>query len=255
MDSMIYVEVRAAEGGEDAKLLVRDLIAIYVRYATRNHLTVEIVEDRPGQMTLEIGGDRAAERFSHEAGGHRFQRIPPTEKRGRVHTSTVTTAVLAPEAGLPALLEADVEEVLFRKAAGHGGQNVNKTATAVRLLHRPSGIRVECCSERSQKQNREAARRLLAARVATAAQAAQAAGRAAERLRQVGSGMRGDKVRTYRERDDRVTDHRTGRRCTMAQAREGKLDLLLPDAALPQNGQIGAGFEAGAGVLRQSDVV
>jgi peptide chain release factor 1 len=228
MKETIYVEVRAAEGGEDAKLLVRELIAIYARYARRHDLDIEIADDRPSQVTLEVTGTDAARWFRNESGGHRFQRVPPTEKRGRVQTSTVTTAVLAPAPDLPPLRSEDVEEVLFRKAAGHGGQNVNKTATAVRALHRPTGIRVECCSERSQKQNRETAQRMLAARVAAAVQGAQDAGRAEDRRRQVGSGMRGDKVRTYRERDDRVTDHRTGKRCTMGQAREGKLDLLLP---------------------------
>lgn len=221
---MIYVEVRAAEGGDDAKLLVKDLIGMYGRYAKRNELSGEIVDDRPGQTILEISGKDAARFFQNESGGHRFQRIPPTEKNGRVHTSTITVAVLTPEQDVPSLREEDLEETLFRKAAGHGGQNVNKTATAVRLLHKPTGIRVECCTERSQKQNRETARRMLATKVRDSIERGQSEDRSENRKAQVGSGQRGDKVRTYRERDDRVTDHRTGIRITMAQARSGMFE-------------------------------
>lgn len=222
----IYVEIRAAEGGDDSKLLVRDFVGIYAKYAQRHALQCYIVDDRPAQMTLEMEGKGAAKLFQQESGGHRVQRIPPTEKRGRVHTSTVTVAVMSTPASAPPIKECDLDETLYRKASGNGGQNNNKTATAVRLLHKPTGIRVECCTERSQKSNREIARELLRAKVFTVVQGRADTERAEDRRQQVGSGMRGDKIRTYREQDDKVTDHRTGKRTSFEKVRRGELELL-----------------------------
>jgi peptide chain release factor 1 len=126
----------------------------------------------------------------------------------------------------PKVHEEDLQETLYRKAAGNGGQNNNKTATAVRLKHRPTGIMVECCTERSQKSNRETARALMRIRVYEATQGAVNAERAESRKQQVGSGQRGDKIRTYREQDNRVTDHRTGKKTTLEIIRRGELELL-----------------------------
>lgn len=185
-----------------------------------------IIDDRPGQITLEVAGPAAEAIFAHEPGGHRWQHVPPNSRHGEVHTSTVTVAVLAPMPGVPPLRSSDIEETLFCKAAGPGGQNVNKTATACRLRHKPSGVVVECCTERCQKQNRETALRLLTAKVQTAAKEQHEASHAQSRREQVGSGMRGDKVRTYRVRDDRVTDHRSGKKVALAKVMRGELELL-----------------------------
>ena len=227
MKETIYVEIRAAEGGNDSKLLVHEMTAIYAKYSARFALCVEIVDQRPGQTVLEITGENAAYLFRYEYGGQRWQRCPPTEKRGRIHTSTVTIATLKLDNSLPQFREEDLEETLYRKAAGNGGQNNNKTSTAVRLLHKPSGIRVECCTERSQKQNRETARRLLSAKVLTLAKDSQNSAIAADRKAQVGVGARGDKVRSYREQDDIVKDHRTNKKTTLTKVRQGFIDLLF----------------------------
>lgn len=227
MSETVYIEIRAAEGGDDAKLLVREMAAIYATAAKQRDLAGEIIDDRPGQMVLEFSGTGVTALFSHEAGGHRWQRIPPTEKRGRVHTSTVTVAVMSPPADLPDISPNDIDETLYRKAAGNGGQNNNKTATACRLVHKPTDIRVECCTERSQKQNREIAMRLLKARIHDQFQGAADSARAADRKSQVGSGMRGDKIRTYREQDDRVTDHRNNKKTSLIKVRRGGLEALF----------------------------
>lgn len=153
--------------------------------------------------------------FSAESGGHRWQRIPPTEKRGRVQTSTITVAVLdvAPS-GSNNLHESDIDIAAVR-GSGPGGQNRNKVASCIVAVHKPTGISVRIDSERSQHQNRRIALDVLAARVAEKSMLAIDAARAAERKGQIGSGMRGDKIRTYRVQDDQVVDHRTGKRWTL----------------------------------------
>lgn len=156
-------------------------------------------------------GHGARALFEHEAGGHRWQRIPPTEKRGRVHSSTITVAVLdEPAAHELVITAADLEWSMCR-ASGAGGQHLQKTDSAVQLVHRPSGLVVRCQSERSQHANKEMALRVLRARLAEQQASAAGAERAEQRRRQVGSGMRGDKRRTIRVQDDAVVDHLTGR--------------------------------------------
>lgn len=171
----------------------------------------DIVETRAGLTILRITGAGAAEAFSDEAGGHRVQRVPPTERRGRVQTSTVTVAVFAePGPSESGLDPRDLEWETMR-SGGKGGQNVNKLETKVRLRHRPSGLVVTCESERSQKRNKDTALATMAARLRAKSSADAALKQAADRRGQVGSGQRGDKRRTIRERDGRVTDHLTGR--------------------------------------------
>ena len=153
--------------------------------------------------------------FADEAGGHRWQRVPPNEKRGRVHTSTVTVAVLpVTQAALAAVKPSDVEWTTTR-GSGPGGQHRNVTESCVVATHRPTGVTVRCDSERSQHQNRRLALETLSARIHAAQEAASQRERAGERRTQVGSGMRGDKRRTIRERDGQVNDHVTGRRWSL----------------------------------------
>lgn len=179
-----------------------------------------ILESRPGYISLEVeGGDGF---FDNEAGGHRWQRIPPTEKRGRVHTSTVTLAVLPLAVEPEELDETDFEWTAVR-GSGKGGQARNKTSNCVTMKHVPSGMTVRVESDRSQWRNRRAAAALLRERVqATAGDG----GRADLRRSQVGSGQRGDKRRTIRVRDDRVHDHHTGARTSLRRYEDGHLEDL-----------------------------
>jgi peptide chain release factor 1 len=160
---------------------------------------------------LCVAGRGAKDLFVGERGGHRWQRVPETEKRGRVHTSTVTVAVLEAPSRSENAIRIDDVDVETMRGSGAGGQHRNKTDSAVRARHRPTGIEVRCESERSQHLNRELALRVLAARVADQERAAFAGARAADRKQQVGSGMRGDKRRTIRVQDDQVADHVDGR--------------------------------------------
>lgn len=171
----------------------------------------ELVEERSGFSSLVISGRGAAALFAGEPGGHRWQRVPETERRGRVHTSTVTVAVLSEPTHGDVVLREDDVDIETMRGSGAGGQHRNKTDSAVRARHRPTGIEVRCESERSQHRNRELAMQVLAARVAEAARSAAQGDRDADRRRQVGSGMRGDKRRTIRVQDGQVTDHVDGR--------------------------------------------
>lgn len=173
--------------------------------------SVEVIDERPGQIELRVRGRGARALFEHEAGGHRWQRVPPTEKRGRVHSSTITVAVLDEPAAHELVIAATDLDWSTCRASGSGGQHLQKTDSAVQLVHRPSGLMVRCQSERSQHANKDMALRVLRARLAEQQASAAGAERAAERRRQVGSGMRGDKRRTVRVQDDAVVDHETGR--------------------------------------------
>lgn len=226
MDSVI-IEIRAAEGGEDAKLLVREQLVIYNKVAARRSFEVEVVEDRPGFLLLRASGRGVGAAFANEPGGHRHQRIPPNEKRGRVHTSTVTVAVLnVPSESEVRLDERDLEWSTCR-SSGAGGQHVNKTESAVQLKHKPSGIQVRCESERSQLQNKGTALAILRAKLKEQAESSATRGRNDARRSQVGSGMRGDKTRTYRWQDGVVTDHASGKKAQLERVRRGYIEDLV----------------------------
>jgi peptide chain release factor 1 len=188
--------------------------------------SVTLLETRPGFILFRVEGKGASRLFANESGGHRWQRIPPTEKRGRVHSSTVTVAVLPEPSEQDFWIDPrDVEET-FTGSGGRGGQHVNRTSTAVVLWHRPSGIRVRI-EGRSQNANRRAARDVLRARLKAARTAVAQSERNSERRSQLGSGMRGDKVRTIQVRRGLVTDHRTQKTTSFSRYRRGLLRDLL----------------------------
>jgi len=209
---IVYVEIRAAEGGDDAKLLVREQLGIYVRWALKNRLECSVVDDRPGMVVAEVVGEDPWSVFRLEPGGHRWQRVPPTETRGRVHTSTVTVAVLQESTSPPVGFS---ERDLVWKAtrgSGAGGQKRNKTSSAVQMTHIPTGLNVRIETERSQRRNLDTARALLFSRVTALTVAEVVLSQSNLRREQVGSGQRGDKVRTVSMKRNTVVDHQTGRR-------------------------------------------
>ena len=173
--------------------------------------SVEVIDRRPGLVVFRAAGKGVRALFAGEAGGHRYQRVPPTEKRGRVHSSTITVAVLDDEAPSEIVIcERDLDWS-FCRSSGDGGQHLQKTDSAVQLVHLPSGIAVRCEAGRSQHENKKLALATLRSRLIDAQLEAARSARAAERRSQIGSGMRGDKRRTIRVQDDSVLDHLTGR--------------------------------------------
>ena len=185
---------------------------------------LEIVTERPGLLIFKASGKGADAAFANESGGHRWQRIPPTEKRGRMQTSTITVAVLPEPTPTQVIIrESDLEEK-FCRGSGAGGQHRNVTDSAVQLTHKPSGITVRCESERSQHSNRETALQILRARLWDAANEQHSANVSSKRKEQVGSGMRGDKRRTIRSQDDVVTDHILNRQWKLKRYLRGDWD-------------------------------
>lgn len=180
-----------------------------------------IIEERPGFISAIVSGDGVGTLFANESGGHRWQRIPPTEKRGRIQTSTVTVAVLDPDAATGEVLNYRDVEITTARGSGPGGQKRNKTESCIIATHRPTGLQVRIDNERSQHQNKASAYKVLAAKLYQIRQESLHEQQNNDRRQQVGSGMRGDKVRTYREQDDLVTDHRTGQKQRLSSWRDG----------------------------------
>ena len=230
----IFLEIRAGTGGDESALFAGDLLRMYMRYAERQGWKTEIVSksesDLGGykEVIVRVIGDGAYSKLKFESGGHRVQRVPATESQGRIHTSACTVAVL------PEMEEVDVDlrpediEMQVYRASGAGGQHVQKTDSAVRITHLPTGLVVECQDERSQRQNKERAMQVLASRLYAMRVAEQQQAEASERKSLIGSGDRSERIRTYNYPQGRVTDHRINLTLyKLDQIMDGDLDEII----------------------------
>lgn len=233
-DKNVICEIRGGAGGEEAALFAGTLFRMYSMYAERKHWKLEVLNENETELggfkevSFMITGKGAYSRLKFESGVHRVQRVPDTEASGRIHTSTATVAVLPEVEDVQIELNpSDIRMEVYR-ASGAGGQHVNKTSSAVRLIHEPTGIVAECQTERSQLQNREYAMRLLKSRIYEKEKQEQDAKLANERKSQVGSGDRSEKIRTYNYPQGRITDHRIGMSIfQMEDFLNGNLDAMI----------------------------
>ena len=234
-DKNIYLEVRAGTGGDEAAIFAGDLFRMYSRFAETHGFSVEVLSENPGEhggyreVISRIAGSGAFARFKFESGVHRVQRVPATEAQGRIHTSAVTVAVLAEPDEVEAtdLNPAELRVDTYR-ASGAGGQHVNKTESAIRITHLPTGLVVECQDERSQHKNRSRAMALMKAKLMAAEQEKRDSEIAKNRKLQVGTGDRSERIRTYNFPQGRVTDHRINLTLyKLADVMQGKVDELF----------------------------
>lgn len=218
----IILEVKGAAGGDEAKLWADELVRMYTRFGQRKGFQVEQLEEN----VIKVSGRRAFGALKYEAGVHRVQRIPATEKKGRVHTSTATVSILPELDDIDVHINPDDLDFEAFRSGGHGGQNVNKVSTAVRIKHRPSGIVVTAQAERSQNQNREIAMTLLRSKLWEAEIAKREEQISSLKATQVGHGDRSEKIKTYNFPQDRLTDHRINKSWS-------KLEIIL-DGEIPE---------------------
>ncbi len=240
-DKNVFVEIRAGTGGDEAALFAADLYRMYTRYGEDKGWKVELVdENRTGlkgfkEVVFEIRGKGAYSRMKYESGVHRVQRVPMTEASGRIHTSTATVAVLAEVDDVEIDVKPEDLRIDIFHASGHGGQNVQKVATAVRITHLPTGIVVACQDQRSQLQNKIRAMGVLRARLYEMELEKQQKETAEARRSQVGTGERAEKIRTYNFPQDRLTDHRIGLTVhNLPRILDGDLDAII-DALVSQD--------------------
>ncbi len=234
-NSNIFLEIRAGTGGDEAAIFSGDLYRMYSRYAEKQRWQTEIISEHPGEhggykeIIVRIIGQGAYSRLKFESGAHRVQRVPETEAQGRIHTSACTVAIMPEIAEIDEvpINPADLKTDTFR-ASGAGGQHVNKTDSAIRITHIPTGTVVECQDERSQHKNRARAMSLLQAKLVNAQRDKQAAEQAQTRRLLVGSGDRSERIRTYNYPQGRLTDHRINLTLyKLADIMEGNLDAVL----------------------------
>ncbi len=220
--NIAILEIQPGAGGTEARIWAKDLFRMYLNYAKSKGWKVGKIDENK----LQIVGRNAFQNLKSETGTHRVQRVPETEKHDRIHTSTAVVVVLPKVSANPKEIREEDLEWSFFRSGGHGGQNVNKVSTAVRLTHRPSGITVECQKERSQQKNRQIALNLLASQLWQRAQKKKQ-GFVGQIRQNAGSGRRSDKIRTYNYQQNRVTDHRTNKKSRqLEEILDGNLDLV-----------------------------
>ena len=235
----LMLEVRAGVGGDEAALWAGDLVSMYQRFVAVKGWRAELVDGQPGehggykQAILRVTGEGVFSELGYEAGTHQVKRVPATEAQGRVHTSTATVAVLPEPQDVEVEIDANDVQEMITTAQGPGGQNVNKVATAVHLIHRPTGVEVRMQDTKSQSQNRQMAWRILRARLYEQQKAKAEAERAEARSSMIGSASRAEKIRTYRFKDNFVVDHRLKSSFNLGEVMQGRLGPLV-DALIEQ---------------------
>jgi len=253
-----FLEIRAGTGGDESALFAGDLLRMYTRYAERQGWRTEIVSESEGEVggykevVIRVVGDAAYGRLKFESGGHRVQRVPATENQGRIHTSACTVAALPEpdEAMAVQINPADLRIDTYR-ASGAGGQHVNKTDSAVRITHIPTGIVAECQDDRSQHRNKAKAMQVLAARIQEKERSERAAKEAATRKGLIGSGDRSDRIRTYNFPQGRMTDHRINLTLyKLGAVMEGDLDEVIQALLLARRAEQLEELEVGMGAAR-----